>query len=142
MPIKNKRTIEIESSDIVRGSVDGVIIADKMAEEITTMRQFAIILLVEMMPSDPKINCSTGNWNAIAVLDINNSTKSKYLSIDQIGSTISAPNLIKKLIAAGTSIHQEKSNPIKKSTPEPNTAGNIRVFSCLVSPGEINKMIW
>ena len=61
MPIKNKRTIEIESSDIVRGSVDGVIIADKMAEEITTMRQFAIILLVEMMPSDPKINCSTGN---------------------------------------------------------------------------------
>ena len=134
--------IEIESSDIVKGSVDGVITADNIAEDITTIFQLEIILSVVIMPNDPRINWRTGNWKAIAVLDINKSTKSKYLSIDHIGSTISAPNFIKKLIAAGTKTHQEKTKPRKKSNPDPKTAGKIKLFSFFVKPGEINKIIW
>ena len=72
------------------------------------------------------------------MLDINKRTKSKYLSIDQGGSTISAPKLIKNFIAAGTNIHHEKINPKKNSRPEPKTAGKIRLFSCFVNPGEMN----
>jgi len=58
-----------------------------------------------------------------------------------VGSTISAPKFIKKLIAAGTNIHQEKSKPIKNNKPDPKTAGKIRLFSCFVNPGEINNII-
>ena len=76
----------------------------------------------------------------MAVLDINNKTKSKYFSMDQVGSTISAPKFIKKFIAAGTNIHQEKSKPRKNSTPDPKTAGKTRLFSFLVNPGEMNKI--
>ena len=54
---------------------------------------------------------------------------------------MSAPNFIKKLTAAGTNIHQENNNPIKNNIPEPKTAGKMRLFSLLVSPGEINKTI-
>ena len=75
------------------------------------------------------------------MLDINNKTKSKYLSIDHVGSTMSAPKFIKKFIAAGTNIHQEKSNPRKNNKPDPKTAGKIRFFSFLVKPGEINNII-
>ena len=74
------------------------------------------------------------------MLDINKRTKSKYLSIDQVGSTISAPKLIKKFIAAGTNIHHEKSRPRKNSKPDPKTAGKIRLFSFFVNPGEINNI--
>ena len=63
------------------------------------------------------------------MLDINSKTKSKYFSIDQIGSTISAPNFIKKLIAAGTNIHHEKNNPKKNNIPEAKKAGKIKLFS-------------
>ena len=76
----------------------------------------------------------------MAVLDINNKTKSKYLSMDQVGSTISAPKSMKKFIAAGTNIHQEKSKPRKKRKPVPKTAGKIKLFSFLVNPGEINNI--
>ena len=76
----------------------------------------------------------------MAVLDINNKTKSKYLSMDQVGSTMSAPKFIKKFIAAGTNTHQEKSNPRKNSKPDPRTAGKIRLFSFFVNPGEINNI--
>ena len=62
--------------------------------------------------------------------------------MDQIGSTISAPNLIKKLIAAGTSIHQEKNKPKKNNKPEPKKAGKSKLFSFLVSPGDTNNIIW
>ena len=75
------------------------------------------------------------------MLDINKRTKSKYLSIDQVGSTISAPKVIKKFIAAGTNIHHEKINPKKNRRPEPKTAGKIRLFSCFVKPGEMNNII-
>ena len=34
--------------------------------------------------------------------------------MDHDGSTMSAPKVIKKFIAAGTNIHQENSKPIKK----------------------------
>jgi len=61
--------------------------------------------------------------------------------MDQVGSTISAPKVIMKFIAAGTNIHQEKINPKKNRKPEPKTAGKIRLFSCLVKPGEINNII-
>ena len=44
VPIKNKKTIEIDNKDIVRGSVEGVIIADNIAEEITTSLQFESIV--------------------------------------------------------------------------------------------------
>ncbi len=53
--------IEIDSNDIVNGSVDGVIIADNIAEEITTSLQLESIFLVEIIPKEPKINCNTGN---------------------------------------------------------------------------------
>ena len=62
--------------------------------------------------------------------------------MDQVGSTISAPKFIKKFIAAGTNIHQEKSRPRKNSKPEPKTAGKIRFFSFFVNPGEIYNIIW
>ena len=61
VPIKNKIIIDNESRDIVNGSVDGVITADNMAENITTIFQFEIIFSVVMIPRDPKINCKTGN---------------------------------------------------------------------------------
>ncbi len=60
-PTKNKKTIDNESKDIVRGSVEGVIMADKIAEEITTIFQFETIFSVVTIPSDPRINCKTGN---------------------------------------------------------------------------------
>ena len=134
--------IEIDSNDIVNGSVDGVIIADNIAEEITTSLQLESIFLVEIIPKEPKMNCNIGNWNANAVLDINSKTKSKYFSIDQIGSTISAPNFTKKLIAAGTNIHHEKNNPKKNNMPEAKKAGKIKLFSFSVRPGETNKTTW
>ena len=62
--------------------------------------------------------------------------------MDHVGSTISAPKLIKKFIAAGTNIHQEKSKPRKNNKPDPKTAGKIRFFSFLVKPGEINNINW
>ena len=43
VPTKNKKIIDIDNKDMVRGSVDGVIIADKIAEEITTILQLEII---------------------------------------------------------------------------------------------------
>ena len=46
---------------MVNGSVEGVITADKIAEEITTILQLEIIFSVEIIPSDPRINCKTGN---------------------------------------------------------------------------------
>ena len=119
-----------------------MITADKIDEDITTIFQLEIILFVLIIPREPRINCKTGSWNATAVLDINKSTKSKYLSIDQDGSTMSAPKFIKKFIAAGTKIHQEKISPIKNNNPDPKTAGKIRLFSFLVKPGEMNKIIW
>ena len=60
--------------------------------------------------------------------------------MDHVGSTISAPKFIKKFIAAGTNIHQEKIKPRKNNKPDPNTAGKIRVFSFLVKPGEMNNI--
>ena len=60
--------------------------------------------------------------------------------MDHDGSTISAPKFIKKLIAAGTNNHQEKSKPIKNSKLDPKTAGKIRLFSFLVKPGEMNNI--
>ena len=140
--MKNKNIIDIESNDIVKGSVDGVITADKIDEDITTIFQLEIILSVLIIPREPRINCKTGSWNATAVLDINKRTKSKYLSIDQDGSTMSAPKFIKKFIAAGTKIHQEKLSPRKNTNPDPKTAGKIRPFSFFVKPGEMNKIIW
>ena len=131
-----------DKSDIVKGSVEGVITADKIAEEITTILQLDIIFSVEIIPRDPRINCKTGNWKANAVLVINNKIKSKYLSIDHKGSTISAPNFTKKLMAAGTSTHHENINPIKNNKTEPMKAGKRRLFSLLVNPGDINKIIW
>ena len=116
--------------------------ADKIAEEITTILQLEIICSVEIIPRDPRINCKTGNWKAKAVLVINNKIKSKYLSIDHIGSTISAPNLMKKLIAAGTKIHHEKISPMKNKKLEPMNAGKSRLFSLVVNPGDMNKTIW
>tara|TARA_B100000941_G_C28276414_1_gene434195 strand:+ start:488 stop:652 length:165 start_codon:yes stop_codon:yes gene_type:complete len=53
--------IEIESNDIVKGSVDGVIIADKIVEDITTIFQFEIIFSEVIIPREPRINCKTGN---------------------------------------------------------------------------------
>ena len=54
-------TIDTDKSDIVKGSVDGVITADKIAEEITTILQLDNIFSVEIIPRDPRINCKTGN---------------------------------------------------------------------------------
>ena len=54
-------TIEIDSNDIVNGSVEGVITADNIAEEITTIFQFEIIFSVVIIPREPRINCNTGN---------------------------------------------------------------------------------
>ncbi len=126
---------------MVNGSVEGVITADNIADEITTIFQFEIIFSVVIIPREPRMNCNTGNWKAKAVLDINKRTKSKYLSIDHVGSTISAPKVIKNLMAAGTNIHQEKINPKKNRIPEPKTTGKIRLFSCFVNPGEMNNII-
>ena len=78
---------------MVKGSVEGVITADNIADDITTIFQFEIIFAVVIIPRDPRINCKTGNWKATAVLDISNKTKSKYLSMDHVGSTMSAQNL-------------------------------------------------
>ena len=127
---------------MVRGSVEGVITADNIAEESTTILQFESIFWVVTIPRKPRINCNIGNWNAKAVLDINSKTKSKYFPIDQIGSTISAPNFIKKLIAAGTNIHHEKNNPKKNNMPDAKKAGKIKLFSFSVRPGETNKTTW
>ena len=116
--------------------------AEIIAENNTTNLQLEIILSAVKIPNDPRINCKTGSWKAIAVLAINKSIKSKYLSIDQMGSTISAPNLIKKLMAAGTNIHHENNRPRKNNKPDPATAGMRKLFSCFVRPGEINSIIW
>ena len=59
--MKNKNIIDIESNDIVKGSVDGVITADKIDEDITTIFQLEIILSVLIMPREPRINCKTGS---------------------------------------------------------------------------------
>ena len=48
---------------------------------------------------------------------------------------------MKKLIAAGTNIHHENIKPIKNKNPEQINAGNSKLFSLLVRPGEINKII-
>ena len=48
---------------------------------------------------------------------------------------------MKKFIAAGTNIHHEKINPKKNRSPEPKTAGKIRLFSWFVKPGEMNNFI-
>tara|TARA_B100000287_G_C20339037_1_gene665029 strand:- start:37 stop:222 length:186 start_codon:yes stop_codon:yes gene_type:complete len=61
--------------------------------------------------------------------------------MDHRGSTMSAPNLMKKLIAAGTKIHHENMSPRKKSKADPNTAGRTRLFSLFVNPGDINNTI-
>jgi len=61
VPTKNKKIIDIDNKDIVRGSVDGVIIADKIADEITTILQLESIFCVVIIPKEPKINCNTGN---------------------------------------------------------------------------------
>ena len=61
VPIKNNKIIDNDKSDMVKGSVEGVITADIMAELITTILQFEIIFLVEIMPREPRINCKTGN---------------------------------------------------------------------------------
>ena len=53
--------METESNDIVKGSVEGVIIADNIAEEITTIFQFEIIFAVVIIPREPRINSKTGN---------------------------------------------------------------------------------
>ena len=60
-PIKYNKTIDNDKSDIVKGSVDGVITADKIAEEITTILQLEIIFSVEIIPREPSKNCKTGN---------------------------------------------------------------------------------
>ena len=44
-------------------------------------------------------------------------------------------------MAAGTSIHHENINPIKNKRPEPMKAGKRRLFSLVVNPGAINKII-
>ena len=116
--------------------------AERIAEDKITIRQLEIILSAVNIPRDPRMNCKTGSWKATAVLAINKSTKSKYLSIDQIGSTISAPKLIKKLMAAGTNTHHEKNNPRKNNSPDPATAGIRKRFSFWVSPGVMNNIIW
>ncbi len=59
--MKYNKTIDNDKSDIVNGSVEGVITADKIAEEITTILQLEIIFSVEIIPRDPRINCKTGN---------------------------------------------------------------------------------
>jgi hypothetical protein len=41
--------------------VEGVITADKIAEEITTIFQFDNIFSVVIIPREPRINCKTGN---------------------------------------------------------------------------------
>ena len=46
---------------MVKGSVEGVIIAESIAEERTTILQLEIILSAVIIPSDPRINCKTGN---------------------------------------------------------------------------------
>ena len=51
----------MDSNDIVNGSVEGVITADNIAEEITTIFQFEIIFSVVIIPREPRINCNTGN---------------------------------------------------------------------------------
>ena len=56
MPTKNNKTIDTDSNDIVKGSVEGVITADNIAEEITTIFQFEIIFSVVIIPREPRIN--------------------------------------------------------------------------------------
>ena len=43
-------------------------------------------------------------------------------------------------MAAGTNTHHENIRPIKNKKPDPKTAGNIRLFSFFVNPGEINNI--
>ena len=45
----------MDNNDIVNGSVEGVITADKIAEEITTIFQFEIIFSVVIIPREPRM---------------------------------------------------------------------------------------
>ena len=60
-PMKYKRIIEADKSDIVNGSVEGVMIADKIADDKTTILQFEIIFSVEIIPNEPRMNCKIGS---------------------------------------------------------------------------------
>ena len=46
---------------MVKGSVEGVIIAERIAEDKITIRQFEIILSAVKIPRDPRMNCKTGS---------------------------------------------------------------------------------
>ena len=56
VPIKNKKIIERESKDIVKGSVEGVTMADKIAEDKTTTLQLESIFFVDIIPNEPRMN--------------------------------------------------------------------------------------
>ena len=83
--------MDVESRSIVIGSVDGVKTAPATADAITTNLHADNIFFQEIISKKPKINCRIGNWKAKPVESISRSTKSKYFSIDQSGSTTSAP---------------------------------------------------
>ena len=55
-PTKNKKVIDVDKSNIVIGSVEGVIIAPAIAELITTTLQAQSIFCHETKPRKPKIN--------------------------------------------------------------------------------------
>ena len=57
------------------------------------------------------------------------------------GLTQVIPKFTRKFRAVGISVDHAKNNPIKNRIAEPDTAGAIRLFSLLVSPGKINKRI-
>ena len=73
------------------GSVEGVKTAPAIAEAITTTLHADSIFCHVISSKKPRINCRIGNWKAKPVESISRRTKSKYFSIDQSGSTTSAP---------------------------------------------------
>jgi len=122
------------------GSVDGVRIALIItATKITYFHNFSILAPV-IIPNTPKITCTIGIWNAIAVVISNTKIKSKYCVKDHNGSSTSELYKIKNWTAAG--IKQKYENPrlINTKIVDINNIGKINFFSSSVKPGFIKKL--
>jgi hypothetical protein len=91
VPTRYRKNNAEASRSWVKGSVEGVIIAESIVVSTKTYLQAAIICLMVIIPEIPKTSCNIGNKNATPVVRINVDKKLKYWSKDQKGSIISDP---------------------------------------------------
>ena len=141
-PPKYRLSKAVDNKICVTGSVDGVIIAAAIVQITITYFQADNIFSPVTIPSNPNTTWIAGTWKASPVANSKTATKSKYWSKDQKGSTTSEPYEIKNLSAAGTRKKYEKTNPIKKSIPDPRLTGKTISLSFFVNPGIRYSSIW